>query len=139
MGVSYWAILAAAAASFIFGGVWYSVLSKPWLAALGKTDAELKAGARPLPMLFGITFVAASVMAWVLAGLMLHLAKAGVPATLRNGVLTGLFCWLGFVATTLVTNHGYQGASWRLTIIDGSYWLGVLLIEGAIVGAFGIR
>ena len=34
-GMNYLAIITAAAASFMFGGLWYNVLGKPWLAALG--------------------------------------------------------------------------------------------------------
>ena len=70
---------------------------------------------------------------------MLHLAKAGIAATPRSGLLSGAFCWLGFVATTLAVNHGYQGTRWMLTLIDGAHWLGVLLIQGLIIGWLGIR
>jgi Protein of unknown function (DUF1761) len=139
MTINYWALLVAAVAGFMFGGVWYSQLSKPWLAALGKSEAELKSTGRPMPLLFGITFVAQLVMAWVMAGLLLHLAKGGILPSARTGALTGAFCWLGFVATTLATNHGYQGQSWRLTLIDGAYWLGVLLIQGVVIGWLGVR
>ena len=41
-GINYWAILIAAVAGWIVGGIWYGVLGKPWLAALGKTKAEIK-------------------------------------------------------------------------------------------------
>ncbi len=39
-GVSYLAVLFAAIASYIFGAVWYMGLSKYWIAALGKSEAE---------------------------------------------------------------------------------------------------
>jgi Protein of unknown function (DUF1761) len=138
MGVNYWAILIAAGASFLFGGVYYGLLSKPWMAALGKSEADIKSGT-PMAMLLGITIVAQLIMAWVLAGLMLHLSKSGVGMTVRNGLLTSAFCWLGFVATSLVVNHGYQGVKRMLTVIDGGHWLGVLLIQGLILGWFGLR
>jgi Protein of unknown function (DUF1761) len=139
MNVNILAILAATAASFIFGGIWYSALSKPWLAALGKSEAELKANARPMPLLFAISIAGQLIMGWVLMGLLIHLTKAGIPANLRTGLLTGAFCWLGFVGTTLATNHGYQGNKWSLTLIDGAHWLGVLLIQGAVLGWIGLR
>jgi Protein of unknown function (DUF1761) len=76
MTINYIALFGATLAAFAFGGLWYGPLfSKPWLAALGKTEAQLKAGARPMPLLFAITLAASFVMAWVLAGLMLHLAQ----------------------------------------------------------------
>ncbi len=135
-GLNFWAIAAAAAASFLFGGVWYGLLAKPWMAALGKSEADIKAG-RPMPLLFGITIVAQLIMAWVLAGILGHLGSNQV--TVRNGLISALFIWVGFVVTTLAVNHGYQGSKWSLTAIDGGHWLGVLLIQGSIIGLMGVR
>ena len=137
MAVNYLAIVGAAMIAFAFGGLWYGVLSKPWMAAQGKSGTDGKGGL-PMPVLFGITFAAELVMAWVLAGLMLHLTKAGVAATPRNGALTAAFCWLGFVVPSMVVNHSYQGAKRMLTLIDAGHWLGVLLIQGVIIGWLGL-
>ena len=131
--VNHWAILLAVLASFAFGAVWYSVLSKPWLAALGTTKSEIESRARPLPLLLATSIAGLLVMAWVLAGVMAHMVPGGL--TMRAGLITAGLIWLGFVATTLITNHGYQGHRWSLTVIDGLHWLGVLLIQGAIIGA----
>jgi Protein of unknown function (DUF1761) len=136
-GVNYLAIALAAAAAFVFGGVWYGILSKPWMAAVGKTEQDIKASGTPMAVLFVVTFVAQLVMAWALAGIIGHLGVGQV--TLRNGLITGALAWLGFVATTLVVNHGFQGAKPALTVIDGGHWLGVLLIQGAIIGWMGVR
>lgn len=136
-GINYLAVVLAAAASFLFGGVWYGALSKPWLGALGKTEAELKASTASIPQLFLLTILAELVMAWVLAGLLGHLGSGQV--TLSNGLIAGAFCWLGFVAPTLLINNGYQGAKTMLTAIDAGHWLGVLLIQGAIIGWMGVR
>jgi hypothetical protein len=136
-GVNYLAIALAAAAAFVFGGVWYGILSKPWMAAVGKTEQDIKASGTPMAVLFVVTFIAQLVMAWVLAGVIGHLGVGQV--TLRNGLITGALAWLGFVATTLVVNHGFQGAKPALTVIDGGHWLGVLLIQGAVIGWMGVR
>ena len=133
-GLNNWAILAAAVASFLFGGVWYGMFSKQWVAAAGKTEAELMQAGMLVPML--ITGLCLLVMAWVLAGIMGHLGRGQI--TLRNGLISGAFCWLGFVATTLAVNHAYQGSKRALTLIDGGHWLGVLLIQGAVIGLIGV-
>ena len=40
------AVAAAAASTFILGGLWYSLLfAKPWQRAAGVTDEQLKSGA----------------------------------------------------------------------------------------------
>lgn len=137
-GLNYLAILVAAAVSFMFGGIWYGALAKPWMAAAGIDDEMMKAskeGGKTTQLMIS-AFVASLVMAWVLAGLIGHLGSGQV--TIYNGIISGAFVWLGFVATTLVTNHGFQMKLGRLTLIDGGHWLGVLLIQGAVIGAFGV-
>ena len=137
-GLNFWAVLLAAAASFIFGGVWYGVLSKQWMEAAGLTETDVKGKGGPSPVPFVITFIAQIVMAWMLAGILLHLAHSGVPPGLRNGVLSAFFIWLGFIATTLVVNHQFQMQKAALTLIDCGHWLGVMLIQGAILGGLAI-
>lgn len=135
-GLNYVAVLLAAVASFLFSGLWYGALSKPWLAAIGISEDDLrKRQASVAP--FVIAVVAQIVMAWMLAGVLLHLARGGMAINIRGGMISGLFLWLGFVVTTLATNHAFQGARRQLTLIDGGHWLGVLLIQGAILGWFG--
>lgn len=136
-GINYVAIALAASAAFVFGGVWYAVLAKPWMAAAGKTEQEIKTSGTPMVILFLLTIIAQLIMAWVLAGIIGHLGVGQV--TLRNGLITGGLVWVGFVATTIVVNHGFQGAKRALTLIDGAHWLGVLLIQGAIIGWMGVR
>ncbi len=134
-GVNYIAVIIAALAGFGLGAVWYTVLAKPWMHAIGKTEAECKqqqGSAKVVP--FAICIVALFIMAWMLAGLMGHLGDI----TIRGGVISGLFVWLGFVITTMGVNHAFSGAKPMLTLIDGGYWLAVLLIQGAVIGAFGV-
>ena len=129
-GMNVLAILAAAVAAFAWGAAYYMTLSKQWLAAVGKTEPNKS----PVP--FIISFVALVVMAWVLAGTVGHLGPGQV--TLKNGIISALFLWLGFVVTTIFVNNAYPGRKYSLSVIDSIHWLGVLVIQGAIIGALGI-
>jgi Protein of unknown function (DUF1761) len=132
-GVNYVAVIIATLAGFGLGTVWYMVLSKPWMQAVGKTEADRPRGpAQVVP--FAIAITALFVMALMLAGLMGHIGDISV----RGGVVSGFFVWLGFVITTMGVNHAFGGAKPMLTLIDGGYWLAVLLIQGAVIGAFGV-
>jgi hypothetical protein len=132
-GVNYLAVIIATLAGFGLGTVWYTVLAKPWMRAVGKSEADRpQSGAQIL--LFATAIVALFVMALMLAGLMAHIGDI----TVRGGVVSGLFVWLGFVITTMGVNHAFGGAKPMLTLIDGGYWLAVLLIQGAVIGAFGV-
>ena len=139
-GINYLAIFAAAVAAWIFGAVYYTTLSKPWLAAVGMTAADMKKQSEDKVRAiapFILSFVAEIVMAWVLAGVLGHLGPGQV--TVRNGVISALFLWFGFVLTTIATNNAYPGRKVMLTVIDAGHWLGVMLLIGAIVGDFGAR
>jgi len=136
-GLNYLAVVLAAAASFIFGGLWYGVFSKQWMEAADISIDDIKsvkgfAAIAP----YVIAFVAQLVMAYVLAGILGHLGAGQV--TLNNGLIAGAICWAGFVATSLAVNHAFQGARLKLTLIDAGHWLGVLLIQGAMIGWMGV-
>ncbi len=137
-GVNYLAILVATGVAFMFGGIWYGVLANQWMAAAGIDKATIEASGKAgkTTWLMVRAFACQLVMAWVLAGLIGHLGSDQVTA--YNGVISGAFVWLGFVATTIAVNHGFQMQPVKLTMIDAGHWLGVLLILGGIIGAFGV-
>ncbi|HKF99416.1 MAG TPA: DUF1761 domain-containing protein [Xanthobacteraceae bacterium] len=141
-GINYVAVAIAAVAAWLAGAAWYGALAKPWVAAQGKTMEEFKAAQAAKhgsPADYGpfvIAFVAELVMAWALAGMVGHLGPGQV--TLRNGVISAVFLWLGFVVTTLAVNYAFAGRGIKLAAIDAGHWLVVLLVEGAVVGAMGV-
>jgi hypothetical protein len=133
-GMNYLAVLIAAVAAFAWGAAYYMTLSKQWLAAAGMSKEQLGEKRSPVP--FIISFVAELIMAWVLAGTLAHLGAGQV--TLKNGIISGLFLWLGFIATTVFVNNAYPGRKYSLSVIDSIHWLGVVVIQGAIIGAMGV-
>jgi uncharacterized protein DUF1761 len=140
-GINYLAVFVAAVAGWLVGAGWYNLLSNHWLAAQGKTmeacqqEQEAKKGTPAAYMPFVLAFVASLVMAWVLAGLIGHLGQVAI----RSGVISGAFAWLGFVVTTIAVNYAFGGRTWRLFAIDAGHWLAVLIVQGAIIGAIGVR
>jgi len=141
MQTQYWtALLGATVAAWLFGAIYYGILGKVWLAAQGKTRETVKAEnagksgfAKAAP--FIASFFAELVMAAILWTALFHTGMKGAAA----GAIAGLLCWFGFVHTTIAVNNAYAFRSRRLTFIDSGHWLGVLVIIGAIVGAWGPR
>jgi len=135
-GLNYFAVVIAAIVAWLAGAVWYMTFSRTWMAAIGTTPEKMaEARSRPGALLpFIYAFAAELVMAWVLAGLIGHLG----PPSLRAGMISGAFCWLGFVITTMLVNNSFARRDWRLLFIDGGHWLLVLLLMGAIVGTMGV-
>lgn len=130
-GINYYAVVIAALSGFGVGMVWYMVLGNQWMAALGKTKDELK----PRPWPFVVSVISLLIMAFMLAGVIGHLGEGQV--TLRNGAITGFTLWLGFIVTSMLVNHAFQGAKPQLTVIDSGHWLLVMVVMGAIIGIFG--
>jgi hypothetical protein len=131
-GLNWIAIIVAAIAAFGVGAAWYGVLfSKQWLAAVGKTEAEIRANATPVP--YVVSGVASIVMAAVLSALMHALAQA----TIAGGLWLAFLIWLGFVLTTMAVNNGFAQQKRELLVIDSGHWLAVLLVIGLILGIFG--
>src|SRR5450755_1325096 len=136
--VNFLSVLVAAVASWIFGAIYYTTLGKAWLAAQGKTAESCKienagksTAAKITP--FILSFVGAVIMGVVLYGILVHTGKF----SLRAGVISGAFCWFGFVLNTVVVNNAYTGRKLMLSVIDTAHWLGVLVIIGGIIGAWG--
>lgn len=132
--MNWLAVLIATIAGFAFGAAYYMSLSRPWLAAIGKTKEQIAAEGKGSPIPFIVSIAALAVMAVVLAGTTGRLG----PVTLKSGVVTALFMWLGFVVTTMAVNNAFGQRKASLTIIDGIHWLGVLVVQGAIIGAMGV-
>ena len=136
--VNWLSILAAAVTAWLFGAVYYTSLSKQWLAAQGKTMEQCKAEqaskaglAKAAP--FILVFAGEIIIAWALYGILVHMNAF----TLRGGVISALLIWFGFVVTTMTANNAFGGRKPMLTVIDSVAWLGAFVIIGAIVGWMG--
>ena len=132
MHINYLAVVVAAVAGFLLGWGWYTVFGKVWMAALGKSKEDRNKGKHSVTPLL-IAAVSCFLMAWMLAGLMGHLSDV----TIRGGVVSAIFVWIGFVLTTVATNQAFEGMRPLVTAIDAGHWLAVLILMGAIIGAFG--
>ena len=136
--INYLSILIAGVAAWLFGAVYYTALSAPWMAAQGKTMEDCKAemaGKSKLEMYlpFVLAFIGSLIMAWALYGVLVHLKSFSI----RAGMISGAIIWFGFILTTMTVNNAFHGKRPMLTVIDSLHWLGGLLIMGLIVGWMG--
>jgi len=134
MGVNLWSVLVAAVATMILGFLWYSPLlfPKPWTLAMGydpndkaKMD-EMRKGAGKL---YGITFVASLISAFVLA----KIIDVTTVNSALYGMKIGFAVWLGFVTTVQLTSTLFKKRPIKLYWIDTGYQLVCYLVMGAIL------
>lgn len=130
-GISYMAVLAAAAAGFLFGAAYYTALGKQWMAAARLNPGDIN---RSNPVPYIVAAVAQLVLAYMLAGMLGHLDSV----TLKGALITAFFLWIGFIVTTMAVNHRFQGANVSLTVIDCGHWLGVMLVMAVVLSSIGI-
>jgi hypothetical protein len=127
--VSYFAVIVAASAHWVLGAIWFSVFATPWLAGIGKSRADLMHRGNPA-LDYLVAFVSNLVLAWVLASL---ITFTGRP-TMARGVGLAALLWLGFVGSTMATEHAFEGRSIQTFAITAGYPLAGMLIMGAILG-----
>ena len=75
--------------------------------------------------------IGALVEAYVLA----HFIHYAGAYTLVNGIKTGVWAWLGFVATVMIGNYMFAKRPMNLFYIDAGYALVNLMIMGAIIAS----
>lgn len=124
-------IFAAGIAAWIAGGIYYGLLAKPWMAAAGLTEEDVKGpSGKPSPVPYVISIVLELLMAFALGMVLVHIFKDGY--SIGDALYTAGAIWLGFVATTQTINHRYSLKPWSLTIIDCGHWLVALLVMGLV-------
>ncbi|RAX44880.1 DUF1761 domain-containing protein [Arthrobacter sp. AQ5-06] len=130
--INWLAVLLAFISSMAIGFVWYmpAVLGKRWMAAIGKTEEDLKnigGGAGIwVPMM-----VAAALTAVLLAVL---ISKLGLDSAVAGGWFA-LVLALVFRAGAHVIHNGFAGRPTSVTLIDSGHDLLAMTLAGAIIGA----
>ncbi len=130
--MGFLSVIAAAAAGFVFGGVWYGSLARPWMDAVGFTQEQIDSGAGKKPGAFLISFL----MLLLVAGMMRHgFAMSGIESV-GKGALAG-FGIGAFMATPwIIINHAYGMKPFKLTLIDGGFATIGCTVIGLVLGLF---
>lgn len=127
--VNWLAVLAAAAASFVLGGAWYSGLfAKPWQAAAGVSDEQMRSGNKAA--MFGGAFVLSLIQSAVFAMFL------GPNPALMLGVGAGFAAGLCWVAAGIAMTYIFERRSVTLGLINGGYATLQFTLIGAILGAW---
>ncbi|MFT6657966.1 DUF1761 domain-containing protein [Maritalea sp.] len=133
--INWLAIVLATIASMALGMGWYTVLGKQWMTALGKTKEDLMPDGKGSPKPFIIAGICQLIMAYFLLLLTRAIIDtSAVDVQILDAVLVGAHMWFGFLMTGMILNHAYQGQKLSLTLIDGGYLLGIMIVQGVVLG-----
>lgn len=126
------AILVAAAAGFLVGGVWYGPLfGKAWMQEHGFSEDDLK-NANMLKI-YGLTFAFSLLSAVFLGHLLAHFDTMSARSTMMISVGIAL----GFIVPAIGTNYLFSRKSGKLFAIDAGYWLLFYAAMGAVFVLLG--
>ena len=125
--VNWIAIIVAAAASFLLGGLWYSPLlfAKAWQREAGITDEQLKNA--NMAKIFGLAFLLCLLAAWMFATFL------GPRPSLALGFGAGFSAGLFWVAASFGINYLFERRSFKLFLINGGYHTVQFTLIGGII------
>ena len=132
------AVLAAAAAAFAIGAVWYSplLLGDIWMAEAGLSAAPRRAG--DTAKTCAIAVVALLVMSYGLEMSIgpTHEVADGFYSPSQQGAFHGFLTGAVWIVPALVGLGLFERRSWTYIALNGGYWIVAMTVMGGILGAW---
>lgn len=130
--LNYWAVVVAALSTFVVGSLWYSpfLFGKKWMELNGFTEESLRESTLPMPVVFGSSFIASLLAAFVLAMFL------GSAANLWFGLFVGFMIAVFWIATARLNTILFERQKFSLFLIHAGYDLVAYMVMGAIIGAW---
>lgn len=137
--INYWAVLAAAAASMVVGAIWYSpgVFGKTWMR-LAKVKPDSKISNMQTTIMYGGTFVASAVTAYVLAHVAFLSNQFFDNSFLQDTLSTAFWLWLGFTAARIFVHDTFEGRRKKLTLLTAGHELVTIMVMALIIGSLPV-
>lgn len=107
-------VLLAALGCYAAGAVYYMTLANSWMAASGRTMEDMDRNDKT-------PFIIAAITALISAGMMRHLLSMTGIDSVGKAALIGAGIGAFFVGSWIFLNNGYEGKSYKLSIINTGY------------------
>jgi hypothetical protein len=129
--INWLAVLTAAIATFVLGGLWYSpaMFGRAWMKENNLDEAALAKS--NMAKIFGLAFVFALFMAANLAAFL-----AEPKTTASWGATAGFLAGFGWVTLGIATIALFERRSARYMLINGGYMTVSFTVMGLILGAW---
>lgn len=129
--IHYGAVIVAALATFVLGGLWYSPLlfGKVWMRANGLTEAQVEGFSKT--RMFGWSLLFSLVMSMNLA---IFLADKGTDWAW--GMTAGALAGVGWVSMAIGVVALFENRSWSYILVNAGYQSVAFTLMGLIIGAW---
>ena len=134
ISINYIAVIVAALASMVLGGLWYSplLLGNAWIKEMGWSAKQCEEAQKNAGPSYFIGLLSQLLMAFVMA----HLIGLLSLNTWQEGLQLALWIWLGFIATIQLGSTLWEMKSKKLFFINSAYWMVSLGLMASILGAW---
>ncbi len=133
LDVNWLAIVTAAAAGFIIGGIWYGpIMGKKWMGAVGLSEEQISEG--NMGRIYGGAFAFSLLASWTLAHTYASFMQ-DLSVTIKILIAFGVA--LGFIVPAIGTNYLFSQKGKALFFIDAGYWLLFYTAMGAVHAMLG--
>jgi hypothetical protein len=122
-------VIAAGAAAWVFGAVWYGVIGARWMAASGLTEETVNRS-DPIP------YVVSFLCALIVAGMTRHILASTGVTTLGGGLVTGLGLGAFVAAPWIAVNVLFGQRDRNLIWMDGMYPVVGMALMGLVLILF---
>ncbi len=132
--VNWIAVAVSASSTLVIGFVWYhpKLFGNAWMRSVGMTEDDTRKG--NMPLIFGVSFLLAMVVAYKLSGGAYHHGEADRNAL--HGAFHGMLNSLYYALPVLITNSLFERRSLSGILINSGYWVLCFASIGAILYAF---
>jgi hypothetical protein len=131
MRTNYPAVVVAAIAYWVLGGIWYGVLfNKPWMDLEHMTIEQAHSVSPVIP--YVVSFLLELLIAYSVAQICIW-RNAN---TVGRGASVGVLLWIGFVGPIAFMSYMFEMRPKELFAINEFYPLAGLVLMGAILGAW---
>ena len=122
-------VVAAAAGAFVFGAIWYTLMTDRWMAAAGMQREDVEGRN---PAIYAVAFIAAIVV----AAMTRHIFVSSGVDSWHAGLTGGLGIGLCLAVPWMVVNYTFAKRPVSLMLVDGVYSTGACAVIGLILGLF---
>lgn len=137
--VNYLAVFLAAVSSMAVGAAWYSqkTFGTYWMKA-AKVKMNRTMSTADNIRLFGLTFLASLIMAYVLAHVTFLSNDFFGGSFLGSAFSTAFWLWLGFTAVRFLAHDLFEGRPAKLTLLTVGNELATVLVMALVIGLMGV-
>ena len=133
--INFLAVILASISAFILGGLWYGPLfGKLWIKLSNFSESDLNnIKKKNMINAYALNFIASLIMSYVLAHAIFFASQFTQIYGIKAGLLGAFWNWFGFIATVTLGQVLWYGQSYKLWLLNNSYYFLSLSLMGIII------